>query len=493
MPLSRASSSDSASTIKASNLNERTPLLAALSPVPTDATVETSIETAEEDHVLQDDDTPLPFGQIMLLCYTRLMEPIAFFSIFPYINAMIHTVGHIKTEDVGFYSGLIESLFSFTQMCVMIAWGKAADRFGRKPCLVFSVLGVAVCTCLFGMSTSIWQMILFRCLAGVFSGTLVTVRTMITEHSTKKTQARAFSYFAFAGNLGIFIGPFLGGLLEHPAEKFTSTFGRIQFFHDYPYALPGFVAASVGFSAAILGVFFLQETLHVHHHRSKSSDGRMSTWELLNYPGVGRVLLIYLYIATMAFIYTAVVPVFLFTPVDLGGIGFTPQLIAGAIGLNGVSQAIWILAIFPPLHRRIGTGSVLRLCAAWWPIFFAANPICHLLRLHRLNAVFWAVGPVSLVIGSGVAMAFTGNQLALNDIAPTHETLGTLNAIALAGSSGVRAISPALATSIYATGVKYHIAGGQLFWIVAITIALGQNLVIRLLPGKAEGKLSPEP
>lgn len=33
---------------------------------------------------------------------------------------------------------------------------------------------------------------------------------MITENSTKKTQARAFSYFAFAGNLGIFIGPIIG-------------------------------------------------------------------------------------------------------------------------------------------------------------------------------------------------------------------------------------------------------------------------------------------
>ena len=33
-----------------------------------------------------------------------------------------------------------------------------------------------------------------------------TVRTMISENSTKKTQARAFSWFAFFGNLGIFFG-----------------------------------------------------------------------------------------------------------------------------------------------------------------------------------------------------------------------------------------------------------------------------------------------
>jgi hypothetical protein len=30
----------------------------------------------------------------------------------------------VEKADVGFYSGLIESLFSATQMCVMLLWGK---------------------------------------------------------------------------------------------------------------------------------------------------------------------------------------------------------------------------------------------------------------------------------------------------------------------------------------------------------------------------------
>jgi hypothetical protein len=53
-------------------------------------------------------------------------------------------------------------------------------------------------------------------------------------------------------------------------------------------------------------------------------------------------------------------------------------------------------------------------------------------------------------------------QLAVNDIAPSHETLGTLNSIVLALQSGLRAIAPAVATSIYATGVKYRILDGHL-------------------------------
>lgn len=33
---------------------------------------------------------------------------------------------------------------------------------------------------------------------------------MLSENSTANTQARAFSFFAFSGNLGIFLGPLIG-------------------------------------------------------------------------------------------------------------------------------------------------------------------------------------------------------------------------------------------------------------------------------------------
>jgi hypothetical protein len=82
-------------------------------------------------------------------------------------------------------------------------------------------------------------------------------------------------------------------------------------------------------------------------------------------------------------------------------------------------------------------------------------------------------------------------QLAVNDIAPSYETLGTLNAIVLALQSGIRAVAPALATSIYAIGVKYQILGGQLFWLINVILALGLLVLLRLLPAKVAGRPQP--
>ncbi|KAF2727906.1 MFS general substrate transporter [Polyplosphaeria fusca] len=483
MPPSIEADDDDGSTTPRPLTDERTPLL----PEPT-----TSDPSASEPgiHDEEDEDAPLPVLQIVLLCYASFIEPIAYFSIFPYINTMIERTGGVETDSVGFYAGLIESLFSLTQMGVMVFWGKASDRYGRKPVLVVSLAGVSAATALFGFSQNLWQMVLFRCVAGVFAGTVVTIRAMISENSTKKTQARAFSYFAFVRNMGIFAGPLLGGIFDSPARKYKSVFGNSQFFKDYPHAFPGFVCGAIGASAIPLLMLFGRETLHLHKSRKKANEAPMSTWELLKHPGVAQVTIIYQYVLILAFAYTAVDPTFLYTPVDMGGIGFKDreELIGAAIALGGASQAIWLLFIFTPLHKRIGTGGVLRLCAATWPFFFAAHSLCNIFLRHGLVVAFWIVGPVSVVVGCGVAMAFTAIQLAVNDIAPSHETFGTLNAIVLAASSGLRAVVPALSTSLFAVGVKIRVLSGQLFWVVIILLACGLLPLLRILPEKAEGR-----
>lgn len=148
--------------------------------------------------------------QVLLLCLASFGEPVAFFGIFPFLNEMVALNGDLNEKDVGFYSGLIESLFSLTQVLLMIVYGRAADRLGRKPVLVFSLTGVGFATALFGLSKTIWQMVATRCLAGVFAGSVVTVRTMLSENTDKGTQARAFSWYAVSRNMGISLGPLIG-------------------------------------------------------------------------------------------------------------------------------------------------------------------------------------------------------------------------------------------------------------------------------------------
>lgn len=82
-------------SVSPDSASETTPLLM-VSPVATISGSDTlAAEDGESCRLLgRPEDKPLPKLQIFLLCYARLVEPIAFFSIFPYINQMVQENGH---------------------------------------------------------------------------------------------------------------------------------------------------------------------------------------------------------------------------------------------------------------------------------------------------------------------------------------------------------------------------------------------------------------
>ncbi|KAH7381914.1 major facilitator superfamily transporter [Cadophora sp. MPI-SDFR-AT-0126] len=483
---------------KATTVTENTPLLTSGiddAEVPLNDEAIISHATSESSPPPNVDHTPLPKLQIFVLCFARMIEPIAFFGIFPFINKMIKETGNIKEANVGFYSGFIESMFSVTQMTLMISWGRLADRIGRKPVMVFSMVGVGLGTALFGLSRTIWQMVFFRCCAGVFAGTVVTVRAMISENSTPRTQARAFSFFAFSGNMGIFLGPLIGGALQDPAGQYGGVFKRVQFFSEYPYALPTFVTGSIALLAALTCGIFVKETLKrkvITNEDGTPVEAELTILEIVKKPGVAFVLCIYTHAMLLGLGYSAVSPLFWFTRPSLGGFGFTPNQISYFLGSIGIAQSIWLLIVFPILHRKYGTGNILRACYYVWPLTFMVAPLCNYFLRRGWKRAFWIIAPTTQVIGSGVSMAFTCVQLALNDVSPSPTAFATLNAVALTLVSGVRTVGPLAFTSIFAAGANTLFLNGYLVWVVLVAITLMGTVAMRWFPENAEGKMKHE-
>jgi hypothetical protein len=88
-------------------VDENTPLIIASGAGSTSQSNEEGLSSQQSTE--DGDEDALPKSQIALLCFARLVEPIAFFSIFPFINQMIFEIGGIEEARVGFYSGLIVS------------------------------------------------------------------------------------------------------------------------------------------------------------------------------------------------------------------------------------------------------------------------------------------------------------------------------------------------------------------------------------------------
>lgn len=119
----------------------------------------------------------------------------------------------------------------------------------------------------------------------------------------------------------------------------------------------------------------------------------------------------------------------------------------------------------------------------------ALYPLLNELLRADLRPAFWTAAFTTIFLGSGIAMSFACIQLCLNDIAPSPDTLATLNAVALTINCGMRAIAPVGMASLYAVGIKGGWFDGHLGWIVLTFMGLLLNVSVRWLPAKAEGDL----
>jgi len=70
-------------------------------------------------------------------------------------------------------------------------------------------------------------------------------------------------------NIGVIIGPILGGLLADPAGSYPRLFGDVTFLKRFPYAAPNIVSAIFLFSATLAVFFGLAEVGLTQNHPSK--------------------------------------------------------------------------------------------------------------------------------------------------------------------------------------------------------------------------------
>jgi len=198
---------------------------------------------------------------LICLCLIRLVEPVAFTQIFPYVNEMMAHI-HLTNDPsrVGFYSGLAESAFSISSLLSIYHWARLSDVIGRRPVIFIGILGVSFATALFGLQRTLPGILLVRCIGGFFSGNTAVIYAVLGEITDSTNQAIAFPIFGLAWPIGSIIGPLIGGTFSNPANVFPNLFSH-DFFQSYPYFLPGFIASVISLTGAVFGYVFLEETL----------------------------------------------------------------------------------------------------------------------------------------------------------------------------------------------------------------------------------------
>ncbi|KAF2713942.1 MFS general substrate transporter [Pleomassaria siparia CBS 279.74] len=217
--------------------------------------------------------------QLLVLTLARLSEPLTQTSLGAYLFYQLKSFDpSLPDSTISSQVGIIQAAFPFAQFLTAILWGRFADSSygGRKRVIWVGLLGTMFSIVGFGFSRNFYTAIVFRLLGGMLNGNIGVMRTMISEIiREKKYQSRAFLILPMTFNIGVIIGPILGGLLADPVGSYPSMFGPgstlggktgVRWMTRYPYALPNLMSALFLLTSTMAVLLFLEETSELRKH-----------------------------------------------------------------------------------------------------------------------------------------------------------------------------------------------------------------------------------
>ena len=139
--------------------------------------------------------------------------------------------------------GLLMSSYSAMQFLFGPILGRLSDRYGRRPVIIFSLLGTVVGYLLFAFARSLPMLFVARLLPGATGGNIGTAQAVIADSTTPSERARGMAMVGIAFGLGFIFGPAIGGFSVHLGES-----------------APGLFAAGLSLVACVWAFFKLPET-----------------------------------------------------------------------------------------------------------------------------------------------------------------------------------------------------------------------------------------
>lgn len=473
---------------------ERQPLLPPSDAHSSDHYSTRSYSSIEDSCRQTPKSTPLPKKQLAILCIMRFTEPISFTVIFPFINQMIEDLGIASDRThVGYYAGLIESLFAFAQLCTALYWGRLSDRIGRKPVILTGLLGLAVSVISFGLQSSLTGLIVTRALAGMMNGNIGILRSVIREITDHTNHAEALALLPLCYAIGGLLGPLCGGYLARPAEQYPYLFGNIDFLKQYPYFLPGFLAGMFNLGAILLGLFCLEESLPSKCSRDLSPENRLKLYlesrKSISPPNstiketgprsitslldkkLSGILLSFFMVNLQSASWNSLVPLFAYTRISDGGLSLSLDQIGFCLSVNGIGLLVVQLLVFPPLQRRFRPLRLYRYTLPTHALGFILLPCLSLLVKGQSDPAVSLTGlTATLILKSPGLISFVCISIMLNNSAPSS-SLGTLNGLAMTCTALSYTIGPILASSLFSYSIHTRFLGGNLVWVVMILIS----------------------
>ncbi len=238
-----------------------------------------------------------------------------------------------NATDVGLQVGILFSMFVLTRAILATPFGNLSDRVGRKKLILVGSLLYAVLAILFTVPHT-WVGLLFvRALQGLASAMVWPVsEALIIDSTPAHMRGRAMGKVVMMSNLGMVIGPFVGGGLFGLADILGFSLGASYRFPFYFTAVAALIA------------FFLVWKNVTDARAPKESPTKLSFHQVVHPEGVDKegirnLRVLYANAAMEGFSFASIGPLMaLFLTFKFPDLGeaFIPVLIGLAMGLGAL-------------------------------------------------------------------------------------------------------------------------------------------------------------
>ncbi|PTR23358.1 DHA1 family tetracycline resistance protein-like MFS transporter [Luteibacter sp. OK325] len=187
---------------------------------------------------------PVRRAAVIFIFITVLIDILAFGIIIPVLPHLIEQMTGGTVSNAAWWVGIFGTVFATVQFICSPIQGALSDRFGRRPVILLSNLGLGLDFVLMAVAPSLWLLFVGRIISGITAASFTTANAYIADVTPPEKRAGAFGMLGGAFGIGFIIGPALGGFL-----------GGIDL------RLPFWVAAGLALTNFAYGFFILPESL----------------------------------------------------------------------------------------------------------------------------------------------------------------------------------------------------------------------------------------
>lgn len=192
-----------------------------------------------------------PKSALIFILVTICLDSIGLGIIIPSFPTLISETAHVPISQASQYFGWVMGAYAFMQFIFSPLIGNLSDRFGRRPILLISVLGMSLDYLVMYFAPDLWWLVIGRAVSGIFGASFTSASAYIADISTPDKRAQNFGMIGAAFGIGFVIGPAIGGLLS-----------------DFGARTPFLVAAFFSMANFIYGFIVLKESLPVENRRT---------------------------------------------------------------------------------------------------------------------------------------------------------------------------------------------------------------------------------